>query len=161
MGCDFRTISACFGGTNFNPRTPYGVRHGNAVRHCFFCRFQSTHPVWGATSTNTTTATTAAFQSTHPVWGATLCASIPCTVAENFNPRTPYGVRQTMWDFLEKGGHFNPRTPYGVRRKVVHRPRNRTVISIHAPRMGCDCSAGGLLLGRRHFNPRTPYGVRH
>ena len=34
------------------------------------------------------------------------------------------------------------------------------MISIHAPRMGCDISRDKCVLRRLHFNPRTPYGVR-
>ena len=81
-----------------------------------------------------------------------------------FNPRTPRGVRRGD-GLAEPGGHgdFNPRTPRGVRRaagggKVMdiefqstHPARGATgahrfslipvfVISIHAPREGCDAA---------------------
>ena len=36
--------------TDFNPRTPCGVRHIACLVQPIFTRFQSTHPVWGATS---------------------------------------------------------------------------------------------------------------
>ena len=36
----------------------------------------------------------------------------------------------------------------------------RLVISIHAPRAGCDSAARWCLLCTSHFNPRTPCGVR-
>lgn len=34
--------------------------------------FQSTHPVWGATTTETVIIQCIPFQSTHPVWDATV-----------------------------------------------------------------------------------------
>ena len=34
-------------------------------------------------------------------------------------------------------------------------------ISIHAPREGCDGGAGSVPVLRGNFNPRTPRGVRH
>ena len=51
VGCDtgggcLRSINS----TNFNPRTPCGVRRHLAPPPLPCLRFQSTHPVWGATS---------------------------------------------------------------------------------------------------------------
>ena len=102
--------------------------------------FQSTLPVWGATSKHHHAVVvtrisihaprvgsdstcknarfmTGAFQSTLPVWGAT---ELPCKVysgAEHFNPRSPCGER------LHYPGvctvewlYFNPRSPCGERR---------------------------------------------
>ena len=57
-----------------------------------------------------------------------------------------------------------------IRRVVIsiHAPREgcdsnrlaysftRSVISIHAPREGCDSTPGGILPGATYFNPRTP-----
>ena len=59
---------------------------------------------------------TVIFQSTHPVWGATINRVRQSYSCQNFNPRTPCGVR--------RGG-----------RTVQLR---RVYISIHAPRVGCD-----------------------
>ena len=36
---------------DFNPRTPYGVRHKSILLAVCTVAFQSTHPVWGATQT--------------------------------------------------------------------------------------------------------------
>ncbi len=61
----------------------------------FFCYlFQSTHPARGATIQSWLNGTMLLFQSTHPARGATRCAIIGCRALENFNPRTPRGVRQ-------------------------------------------------------------------
>ena len=100
----------------FNPRSPCGERHTKRFAICNWRRFQSTLPVWGATSVPVCYATytghfnprspcgerhrlpfhrlsTFPFQSTLPVWGAT---SRPCSATSpwtNFNPRSPCGER--------------------------------------------------------------------
>ena len=101
---------------------------------------------------------------------------------EDFNPRTPCGVRlcSCRCSFLRL--HFNPRTPCGVRRLCDVFSLPQSVISIHAPRAGCDSGGSGVPLlpiisihapragcdrdiqrsavPHAHFNPRTPCGVR-
>ena len=125
---------------------------------------------------------------------------------QDFNPRTPCGVR--LWTRLHSRSvtcisihapragcdsdpasrpshraHFNPRTPCGVRRcrsrptrrsrrtfQSTHPVRGATRsraedqagqdISIHAPRAGCDAARRTLSAVSAHFNPRTPCGVR-
>ncbi len=79
--------------------------------------FQLTHPVWGATLDVAETVRGYEFQSTHPVWGATDLP--PSRMSPTFN--------------------FNPRTPCGVRHKIGYYSLETTRISIHAPRVGCDC----------------------
>ena len=129
------------------------------LQHCGL--FQSTHPVWGATimselidltgkisihaprvgcdltdflksyrltisihaprvgcdgMPNTGSGKSPKFQSTHPVWGATFSRPVWARPNRNFNPRTPCGVRLVHECALAPGW----------------------VISIHAPRVGCD-----------------------
>ena len=38
---------------------------------------------------------------------------------------------------------------------------DKQLISIHAPRVGCDCHSSPGFPGPDDFNPRTPCGVRH
>ena len=86
-------------------------------------RFQSTHPVWGATTVKiSVTKPNIPFQSTHPVWGAT----------------------SSPWRASSRGLCFNPRTPCGVRQQVFLRGNIRLCVSIHAPRVGCDITAGDV-----------------
>ena len=128
-----------------------------------FCRgrFQSTHPVWGATSR----------------WSCRFCAPPISIHAPRVGCDTPPGRPARPWTC-----NFNPRTPCGVRPLAratsfpgspisIHAPRvgcdenayDQGVvvkISIHAPRVGCDLL---LCLPHHpgpHFNPRTPCGVR-
>ena len=59
------------GRRNFNPRTPCGVRR---YRRFLYEELPK-------------------FQSTHPVWGATLFGNLDFFLWDNFNPRTQCGVR--------------------------------------------------------------------
>ena len=43
----------------------------------------------------------------------------------------------------------------------IFRHRGCPVISIHAPREGCDLSVSNSPMRKSYFNPRTPRGVRH
>ena len=206
VGCDAAPRAGPATADNFNPRTPCGVRRPkrapslrclwisihaprvgcdrNTVQVRVYNRkFQSTHPVWGATLQGKTNDILAAvFQSTHPVWGATPPGMPAMLWTCNFNPRTPCGVRR-------RSG-WQRRLPCGI---SIHAPRvgcdmvepkpfALLFISIHAPRVGCD-GTGGTITGvgeisihaprvgcdnrfppmpgtQSDFNPRTPCGVR-
>ena len=146
------------------------------------------------------------FQSTHPMRGATPRGHGQACGGVDFNPRTPCGVRlNVLMKVLEPilisihAPHagcdgrrrarlcaqrdFNPRTPCGVRLNGIinainaitfqstHPMRGATIslfnqmndasISIHAPHAGCDGERRGGQFVRLYFNPRTPCGVRH
>ena len=49
VGCDARSDGDYYQGSNFNPRTPCGVRRAGFLMVSVRVVFQSTHPVWGAT----------------------------------------------------------------------------------------------------------------
>ena len=59
------------------------------------------------------------------------------SITKSFNPRTPGGVRPQSIDCCEMVSGFNPRTPGGVRRPIYFTEKPVT-----------------------SFNPRTPGGVR-
>ena len=102
------------------------------------------------------------FQSTHPGWGATLQRFAAHKWENNFNPRTPGGVRLSIIDGVAAAIDIS-----------IHAPRvgcdmlpSSTMpltkrISIHAPRVGCDPCAHLIYTCPFYFNPRTPGGVRH
>ena len=52
VGCDVTFPMFAPSPSNFNPRTPCGVRLSTPVIHYQQVIFQSTHPVWGATSSS-------------------------------------------------------------------------------------------------------------
>ena len=162
-GCDAGSRSSTIGAINFNPRTPCGVRPTLSSTSTNPVQFQSTHPVRGATH-----APRRARPQQRNFNPRTPCGVRPrlgrsrSTASTNFNPRTPCGVRP--FPLVERPGrcsNFNPRTPCGVRLPAP--PRlvfERLLISIHAPRAGCDGRKSGRHERGAHFNPRTPCGVR-
>ena len=56
--------------------------------------------------------------------------------------------------------NFNPRTPCGVRQPRTASESGNIYISIHAPLAGCDWAIGRDKKSQKNFNPRTPCGVR-
>ena len=121
------------------------------------------------------------FQSTHPLRGATQ----PRAVGQarlDFNPRTPCGVRHPAGKVIRFTHFISIHAPLagcdeaakaeqaqqaisihaplaGCDNKVVSDP-SLTVISIHAPLAGCDRGQQGAGQPLKNFNPRTPCGVR-
>ena len=71
-GCDLHALIVNLQRSDFNPRTPCGVRLCNDDTPEWTNRFQSTHPVRGATVGDSRAGCCYPFQSTHPVRGATL-----------------------------------------------------------------------------------------
>ena len=138
VGCDvLHAIELCLI-SDFNPRTPCGVRP--ATRRILepWKGFQSTHPVRGATRHRRCCTRSSRFQSTHPVRGATV-DEIAFKVGDvHFNPRTPCGVRLRSGIPAIASGTFQSTHP------VRGATRTQSV------RRCCKCN----------FNPRTPCGVR-
>ena len=101
------------------------------------------------------------FQSTHPARGATAKSWLPPTYQgiSIHAPREGCDLDVSAGDRLVDD--FNPRTPRGVRLMPVQDIRRGDVISIHAPREGCDFVVPILNPFKGYFNPRTPRGVRH
>ena len=104
----------------FNPRTPYGMRHVKVFHVVVLVIFQSTHPLRDATGTTNTSYSPYAisihapltgcderleaynddvliFQSTHPLRDATLPQYSSVLYLSYFNPRTPYGMRLSIF----------------------------------------------------------------
>ena len=74
------------------------------------------------------------FQSTHPVRGATFTGY---DSAESFQFQSTHPVRGATWWSCINFRCYN-------------------IISIHAPREGCDSCPASSETGQGHFNPRTP-----
>ena len=123
-------------------------------------RFQSTHPLRGATQIRRAMPQSAKFQSTHPLRGATRpsCGSARPGLISIHAPLA--GCDRLPNRAQRRQCHFNPRTPCGVRHwctdkmfgilrfQSTHPLRGATCeqiaaagtlpISIHAPLAGCD-----------------------
>ena len=91
------------------------------------------------------------------MWGATRWTWLPWDTPQNFNPRAPCGARHlTILAALEGAADFNPRAPCGARppRRCVWHPRG--CISIHAPRVGRDCTPSLKTLPTTRFQSTRP-----
>ena len=79
------------------------------------------------------------FQSTHPVRGATQYPGMLCRqVSISIHAPRAGCDEQAFGEVEVKSDYFNPRTPCGVRPKQDEPFVNSVGISIHAPRAGCD-----------------------
>ena len=124
---------------DFNPRSPCGERPAPLPLPRSPPGFQSTLPVWGATTAAWGSVPTASvFQSTLPVWGATALVAAQHRVVDLFQSTLP------VW---------------GATRHLGRGVAGRR-ISIHAPRVGSDKIWWASRTRRRHFNPRSPCGER-
>ena len=124
---------------DFNPRTPCGVRHGRETTVHTFGRISIHAPHAGCDIIcGGRIARVSKFQSTHPMRGATKKRSRSSYSKRNFNPRTPCGVRPLAGCKSRFRRYFNPRTPCGVRPGPEVFAIESGDISIHAPHAGCD-----------------------
>ena len=145
VGCDCRPRHTGRSRSNFNPRTPCGVRPSSIL-------VLSLHSVISIHA---------------PRVGCDLPTDC-CTIRkDNFNPRTPCGVRRPLppWQ-CPNPAYFNPRTPCGVRLLPIPYRSKSKPISIHAPRVGCDCEKTSryILTSISIHAPRVgcdPEGVGH
>ena len=159
-GCDFRKARFRPRGEYFNPRTPCGVRH-ETVRIIISARlFQSTHPLRGATTLRSCEAIKILISIHAPLAGCDRIFQIPYSFSL-ISIHAPLAGCDVICDAnATTVDNFNPRTPCGVRLDALVSSKTADVISIHAPLAGCD---SGLLTGGKigkNFNPRTPCGVR-
>ena len=93
-GVRLRNLTAEARYPDFNPRTPCGVRQNASCSVRFCSIFQSTHPMRGATGSLRSLPPLPVFQSTHPMRGATRAGFCREADPNDFNPRTPCGVRR-------------------------------------------------------------------
>ena len=102
------------------------------------------------------------FQSTHPVRGATFVA-----LAAETAVRISIHAPRAGCDAWEGAGasappHFNPRTPCGVRQNADALAETIKTISIHAPRAGCDSGEVEDAIARAVFQSTHPVrGATH
>ena len=73
--------------------------------------FQSTRPVWGATTALKSAPLLLEFQSTRPVWGATHLSPVPSSRLLSFNPRAPCGARLLLARVVTESLKFQSTRP--------------------------------------------------
>ena len=144
---------------DFNPRTPCGVRLMSSRPSAVSQVFQSTHPVRGATANAVTKGVITSISIHAPRAGCDSWAWYSSTEPNNFNPRTPCGVRPFQSPPHSFLPDFNPRTPCGVR---LHFPCFTGSIVDFNPRTPCGVRPHCRQTSWKtaYFNPRTPCGVR-
>ena len=124
--------------SNFNPRTPCGVR----LPHCFHAglqrKFQSTHPMRGATGMDPQRTAAMEISIHAPHAGCDRWSTSAAPQATSFQSTHPMRGATCLSD----KGH------------------TLLDISIHAPHAGCDFPIAFMRGSNANFNPRTPCGVR-
>ena len=183
VGSDQARGRGCPGSGHFNPRSPCGERREEEIRAAQSQEFQSTLPVWGATTSSNSFLLPRLFQSTLPVWGATKALMLKRQIDSNFNPRSPCGERpkqKHQHNQLLKISIHAPRVGSDLHDRDTNptgEPFQSTLpvwgatglaleygvvldISIHAPRVGSDDSRREIHTKFGDFNPRSPCGER-
>ena len=179
-------LAICHAGTyitDFNPRSPCGERREKWDSTLRFIQFQSTLPVWGATTTARRSSLIPTISihaprvgsdkipspsirvpsmiSIHaPRVGSDICCGIRQFVITDFNPRSPCGERLWSRKVLSKTNGFQSTLPVWGATQIKPRARNGSAISIHAPRVGSDSDVPWPSHEWRYFNPRSPCGER-
>ena len=133
----------------------------NSPVNCGVLIFQSTLPVWGATTGGGCVDQLHRGISIHaPRVGSDIFRPLHCRLLHNFNPRSPCGERRLRQGASSRCGLFQSTLPvWGATGLLMGRKRNNP-ISIHAPRVGSDESTPPRWLSRIYFNPRSPCGER-
>ncbi len=182
-GCDAALCRKCRVSFNFNPRTPCGVRRGVDTYGRKTAQFQSTHPMRGATAADAIALHAASISIHAPHAGCDRHSRRVALRLDDFNPRTPCGVRREHLihfggfktisihaphagcDRMQKADHsaetISIHAPHaGCDIMEIPATGHKWTISIHAPHAGCDRFLDLDPTLRADFNPRTPCGVR-
>ena len=161
-GCDTSPQMTGIALSDFNPRTPCGVRLLVIIVHRAAGVISIYAPLAGCDAAPPSRRADAGYFNPRTPCGVRHRRGAAPRRRQDFNPRTPCGVRRLFLCFARKGvlfqsthplrgatraraggsgrvAHFNPRTPCGVRLRQLGLPRLETKISIHAPLAGCDC----------------------
>ena len=137
-GCDEVLNRIIFTRQNFNPRTPCGVRHFFQTLLGTIVRFQSTHPLRGATRLVNDFLIGHIISIHAPLAGCD-CLMAYKLIKIKISIHAPLaGCDAPIAELFAQSCHFNPRTPCGVRPVQVHAVNVSIPISIHAPLAGCD-----------------------
>ena len=144
--------------------------------------FQSTLPAWGATAVAGVSNRGWLVSIHAPRMGSDLVRADAIELCTRFNPRSPHGERPPHPGGSCVGAMFQSTLPawgatsYSVPvvarglfqstlpawgatiSRIGRQPPNH--VSIHAPRMGSDRTAGASGLPAPGFNPRSPHGER-
>ena len=144
----------------FNPRSPCGERLTSLYTAKPLFQFQSTLPVWGATTPRKTSRRWRNISIHAPRVGSDHFRCWYCLKSIHFNPRSPCGERLGMVDSLGLGNIFQSTLPVWGATVAYPYTQRAFKISIHAPRVGSDRVSEYISVSRSDFNPRSPCGER-
>ena len=146
---------------DFNPRSPCGERPYLIAKSIYLLLFQSTLPVWGATaSTYKSHRHRPNFNPRSPCGERPSETATARSLLVYFNPRSPCGERRATATVQQSGGIFQSTLPVWGATPKHAATRQRSQISIHAPRVGSDRSSMFSKRTINYFNPRSPCGER-
>ena len=144
----------------FNPRSPCGERplEQGAFRNSRV--FQSSLPVWGATTLSRLMISNGSISILAPRVGSDALSEHIRPRFYNFNPRSPCGERLVEREHSETDEIISILAPRVGSDYRQPRKRKCHFISILAPRVGSDNSITIIGKSEKHFNPRSPCGER-
>ena len=137
-GCDLQARQGLPAFRDFNPRTPCGVRLETRMRVSKPIKFQSTHPLRGATITRTPARRGHGISIHAPLAGCDRFGVDITPLSIDFNPRTPCGVRYGLAAVRARHAEFQSTHPLRGATSLRQGRRRPRGISIHAPLAGCD-----------------------
>ena len=95
-----------------------------------------------------------------PRGGSDRPANARCAPKHHFNPRSPWGERLSLPVPILTISPFQSTLPVGGATFMTMRAKNKSAISIHAPRGGSDSFSQTFGFTWGDFNPRSPWGER-
>ena len=157
MGCDRVALNPLTSLTDFNPRTPCGVRPMASRISGDQATFQSTHPVWGATQSAPWYGVLCVISIHAPRVG---CDGIPPDVHEHLigisihAPRV--GCDEISTSVTHASALFQSTHPVWGATALHQFHPCLGQISIHAPRVGCDSPVFPTQAGNPQFQSTHP-----
>ena len=166
---------------DFNPRTPCGVRRCKADTGLLRKRFQSTHPLRGATGVVVERSRVRHISIHAPLAGCDIAPARGLFFIEKFQSTHPLRGATVYQQDAQAHDPISIHAPLAGCDFTIRNLSQTEDISIHAPLAGCDFFVrkehfmsifqsthplrGATYPrppwpGGRHFNPRTPCGVR-
>ena len=149
-----------YGLYNFNPRSPCGERHVNAIANTMQTQFQSTLSVWRATQISTRGYPRNKISIHALRVESDIFVLHGFGVKNDFNPRSPCGERPNI--DVKKGERKIFQSTLSVWRatNMGKESWNEWKISIHALRVESDLQSVSKSSILHYFNPRSPCGER-
>ena len=182
VGSDSTNVRAVACSLDFNPRSPCGERPIRKFQRGDKRIFQSTLPVWGATEAKSQQLTDLDISIHAPRVGSDKALMEAYPDGQYFNPRSPCGERRRCTPRRKPPPEFQSTLPVwgatlsdsvNILRSMIsiHAPRVGSDfdltefvpiydISIHAPRVGSDLQRNICGVRHQNFNPRSPCGER-